>query len=357
MSSQFNDVGGVLSGIRSFFYSNVVGYVGLDAESFNNTVESFDPVIMQFIREGGTNRLFWFTAKKERTVEAYAMDDAASISHSTTLSTISTLSTANSSYDQDASSASSGSTTSSAAAVQSIVVTSDKLHSLSRYNCVYFIRDPEDLCLITEKNICDKVFVGSIRGNENGETDVLETLHEDLKHLFFPALEERTDYGELTESQPGWKPSNVTEISDFIQKSHQYQNQLKRISDNMKQTVTLTKPTRRFCIDFNHKAFGKAAQKREVIECYEVTLYHWIREVKKLLSQGMLPAIESGSAADNMAKFGDDSGPELELEYWKKRTAQLNHITDNLQFKGNKIVVGVLMMAGARTQQVCYYVL
>ena len=337
-------------------------------ESFSNgdsRAEPFDLAISEFIKAGGCKRLLWYIVREKQLLNEVQKeskidnDDALSNAQSS-MSTASAGGASVMSKLNDDDSRESHSTTSSAAAQQRIIVSTDQLHTLEQYNCVYFLRDPSDPSPITEENISARVVCGMIReskaapsfGNQLTTLDLLGSLTSTLERIVIPMLKSKTDYGDLTRFVPNEDATKVAEVASFLAKVEQFRAAIASTVDSLQLTVSLQKPTRRFCIDFNSKSFQKAGMKREVVECYESTVNVWMKRISKVLTQGTLDAPLVDASATDHSNFGDDDGPDVELEFWKKRTTLLNHITDNLQLKANKTILGVLMAAGTRAAQV-----
>ena len=352
--------------VRRFFQTNVGQRLGLDIENFVNgegRAEPCDLAVSEFIKQGGSWRLLWYIVREKQLLtevqkESKLDNDDALSNAQSSMSTASAGGASVSSKTADYDSAASQSTTSSTAQQQRMIVSTDQLHSLEQYNCVYFLRDLADPSPISEADVCSRVTCGVIRegrvqmpGAVTVSLDMLGTLTENIRHLYMPVLKSKNDFGELTSYLPGRSVASVPEVTAFLAKVEQFRVGMQFIIDSLAHTVPLQKPMRRFCIDFNAKSFAKAGMKREVVECYEATVGLWIKKVARVLSQGVqdVPAVEPSQEPSH---FGDDDGPDVELEFWNKRTTLLNHITDNLQLKANKVIIGVLHAAGARSAPV-----
>jgi dynein heavy chain len=74
-----------------------------------------------------------------------------------------------------------------------------------------------------------------------------------------------------------------------------------------------------FRISDDPKSIQAAANKPQVIECFEQTLYDWCRQIELILA-----------ASEQVRSESDDVGPSAELEHWKSRMAKFNSISDQL---------------------------
>eukprot|EP01063_Lacrimia_lanifica_P013617 TRINITY_DN20252_c0_g1_i1.p1 TRINITY_DN20252_c0_g1~~TRINITY_DN20252_c0_g1_i1.p1 ORF type:complete len:4669 (+),score=1741.83 TRINITY_DN20252_c0_g1_i1:139-14145(+) len=358
-----------LPALRQYFQAHVTHHLGIDVETFYNAESRADPfelAITDFIKEGGAKKLLWYTVREKQLLTA--MQQEQRMENEDTLSNAqSSMSTASAggasvmSKIEDADSEDSQSTTSSAAAQQRVIVSTDQLHTLDQYNCVYFVRDSEnDPSPITEKDIHYRVFCGRFVESEPGcvtnqTLDLIGSLTNIIGRFMLPMLRSKGDFGDLTTLRPNVPAAKVDEVVHFVSKTERFRESLTSVVESLKATLTLSKPTRRFCIEFNLKSFAKAGMKREVVECYEATVYNWIRQIEKVLAVGFedpVAAQEGTTGTGEYASFDDDDGPDVELDLWKKRTTLLNHLTDALQTRPNRTILGVLTAAGPRAQQV-----
>eukprot|EP00756_Hemistasia_phaeocysticola_P023814 Hpha_TRINITY_DN15915_c5_g14::TRINITY_DN15915_c5_g14_i1::g.73298::m.73298/K10408/DNAH; dynein heavy chain, axonemal len=403
----------VASQVRQWMYRRVVQMMGLEADFVKEVGDLHEGPISTFCRENGAPRLMWFclhpaldtTAaealkSEEEAKQQDGRDDdlmsRASFAFSTASASFSVASS-RTRMDDDSNSNSSG----TSSLDEQVIVSCDRMYPLTHYSCVYFLRTdpPEESPRLTVDNVHTKVIVGRIAPRERGSNpELLTSLLERLDNVFFPSLACRNRFGELTtplfqackkQEVPSKSPprghqrsfgdapvtslldhpaGKIPEIKEFVRQCVEYRTNVYDVSSSMKLTIMLAKPTRRFDIDFQQRAMHKASQKREVVQTYEHAVSQWRDQVERLLAQGMAsmpsratrttcalaPIPGSGHPAGEDArkgKYGDDDGPDSELLFWKVRQTQLNHVLDQLQSKANKVVIGVLHMAGPRAAQ------
>eukprot|EP00659_Diplonema_papillatum_P023031 gene23031-35293_t len=335
-------------GIRGFFVSHVMQLLEGDFDQLSSGAEPFEMAMHDFTRENGCSRLLWYVLR-ERAGSVVQQEEAvkdndetmstAQSQHSTHSLAVSTASTSMTETQKDEDSDNSKSTTSSAALQRRMIVTTEGLHSLSRYNCVYFLRDPADSAAITESDIALRVYCGHMK-DESTCPDVLQHFVSLVDTLYGPSISARTRFGELSAVAPaGVTAGSVPEVAQLMAKIEHYKTVVGNASAALRVTTTLQRPTRRFIIEYNQKAFQKASVKREVVECYEATVFAWIAQIKQMVAHGIHEYCAASDPTGLSTFLDDNAGPDVELEFWKKRTTQLSRITDDLQTKPNRTIL------------------
>eukprot|EP01062_Namystynia_karyoxenos_P079539 TRINITY_DN8407_c0_g1_i1.p1 TRINITY_DN8407_c0_g1~~TRINITY_DN8407_c0_g1_i1.p1 ORF type:complete len:4892 (+),score=1969.11 TRINITY_DN8407_c0_g1_i1:217-14892(+) len=409
-------------GVLQWILRHVEQQLGLDPDLVRDAGDACDMALGRFAK-GESERLLWFaqhpaldTASdaggaagadadyQSRQTGVQQDDDAISrVSQAiSTTSMVSMTSSKQSGHDDD-SQASSHTSDPESSVQEAVLASCDRVFSLLNFSCVYFLRtdlhglDPDqDPPPLTAHNIHSIVVVGRIAPASAGAyPDLLGSLLERLDVIFYPAIASCPQFGELTSQQqlnqqaaaqegvphrrahhmlgdipatvaPEPNPSlAIPEVAHFVKECCNFRTGVFDCASGVSQTVNLARPLRRFDIDFSQKAMLRAAQKREVVQCYEHVVDQWKHQIDKALSRGITampsralrtvsplsPIPSTGHPAGEAAQqgiYGDDDGPDSELLFWKVRMTQLNHITDQLNSKPNKTIIGVLNLAGPR---------
>lgn len=289
-------------------------------------------ILDQFFKSGGPCKIFWFENTKEGNEETTDFDDSATVKSgysSYTMQTSLTQTTKDSHGDltvnMDALSATRSPRFEDAAAAVALTIDPSKLALKENAIIAYFLKR-DSKTAITAKNIDDMTF-----GIINGSAGILEDVRKKLELYLVPQLRQQTNWGELSKAQTA---EAQKEVREFLEQVDRFSATITEAIQSLKGSVLLDAPKKNFNIESKSKSYQKAAQRQEVVSSFEETVEDWCKQIEVLL--GEVTAVREEN---------DESGPSVELEYWKARMAKFNSITDQLRGKKCKTVLGVLKYA------------
>ncbi|GBG77441.1 hypothetical protein CBR_g23890 [Chara braunii] len=190
-----------------------------------------------------------------------------------------------------------------------------------RGKAVFFIRTAEKE--VNEKTIKQDVVVGEVC---RAPLEGLRTL---MMDLFLPVLREQLAWGKSTEEN----------VHEFLANVTKFGFALNEAVNSLHGGVELKKADKKWLefVELKPSSFTKAAADSEILDHVEQVLDDWCTQTEKLLSEGEMARKEP-----------DDVGPDTELEFWRRRLAKLNSITEQLKSKECKLVLGVTQAARSK---------
>eukprot|EP00887_Chlorella_sp_A99_P001633 scaffold8.g1633.t1 len=154
---------------------------------------------------------------------------------------------------------------------------------------------------------------------------VLANLQALVADLYLPLLEESQDLASA--AVQGAK-------QEFVQSATKLAAVLQEAASSLGSSAGLAPPEPALLAALDprggSRAFAKAAADAELAPRFTALLGQWCDAVEGLLSEGLAGV-----------KGADEAGPELELQFWRRRMMVLNSITEQLQGVGARAVVGV----------------
>jgi dynein heavy chain len=164
------------------------------------------------------------------------------------------------------------------------------------------------------------VVMGEIASN------ALESFHIVIEELFKPALESHKEWGLCTEES----------VKDYLTQISKFSSLLAEAVSSLSGGTEIAMPDKKYDqIAATQSAFAKAAVDNELVSHFESVVDHWIQQTASLLDEKQPPG-----KAD-----ADDSGPDTEFDFWRKRMAKFNHVAEQLKKPEARVVVGVLTTA------------
>ena len=189
--------------------------------------------------------------------------------------------------------------------------------------CIYFVRRVHSVLPDTRTPDLD-MSCGEVTA------DILESFHQTLHSAFLPLLE-----GGLQD----WGKSTEENTNEYLSAATRFDEMIADAVSSLSGGIELQKPETRFMIDSKQQAYHQAAQDPEVLAVYENVMKAWCVQCDELLAE---------SAVDE--EVADESGPDTEFEFWRKRMAKFNSVVEQLKTRECKIVLGVVGQIGTKSQ-------
>eukprot|EP00462_Mataza_sp_D1_P017376 CAMPEP_0175163132 /NCGR_PEP_ID=MMETSP0087-20121206/25561_1 /TAXON_ID=136419 /ORGANISM="Unknown Unknown, Strain D1" /LENGTH=4572 /DNA_ID=CAMNT_0016451765 /DNA_START=103 /DNA_END=13822 /DNA_ORIENTATION=+ len=184
--------------------------------------------------------------------------------------------------------------------------------------CVYFLRNsPKPIK--KDVNHDGTVVFGEI------SSQILESLQQTLAGLYGPLVTNNPTWGKIT------KGSDRQTFMDQLLKFH---DGLKKKIANLRGDVELKLPGPGFDdVEQKPAAYAKAAKNPDLISHFKGVVSSWCDVISKYMAddKSVIPM-----------KPTDDSGPDVEIEYWSRRMLTLISVTEQLKSKQARVVTGVL---------------
>ena len=157
-------------------------------------------------------------------------------------------------------------------------------------------------------------------------SNALETFHIVVEDLFKPALESHKDWGLCTDES----------VKDYVLQLSKFSALLTEAVSSLSGGTEIAMPDKRYDqIATTQSAFAKAAVDNDLVSHFESVVDRWIQQTATLLEEKQPPG-----KAD-----ADDSGPDTEFDFWRKRMAKFNHVAEQLKKPEARVVIGVLTTA------------
>ncbi|KAL0234370.1 hypothetical protein PCE1_001406 [Barthelona sp. PCE] len=165
-------------------------------------------------------------------------------------------------------------------------------------------------------NVTRDILVGSLT------TDSLSDMISLLQNVYIPALSNNENWGAIRDEQ------KKTFLSSFDRFALALTENFNCVSEG----VDLPLPQ---MYDLHTTSnFNEAAANPEIVRVFEQSVEEWTRIVQRILAESNQVRSESS-----------DTGPQVELEFWKKRMATFNSITEQLKRDTFKTILNVLHVA------------
>jgi len=184
--------------------------------------------------------------------------------------------------------------------------------------CFYLLRDSNRA--INIRNYQDTtVLCGEVTA------DILQTFESTLSQVFHPLLQRQDEWGLIKQQ---------TTKQAFLEHMSKYDADLNRKIQNLSGDVELRNPSSKYDnIEQKPAAYAKAAKDSAILEHFTEIVTSWCDVITKYLEDD-----RSNIPLDK----DDNSGPDVEIEYWSRRLLTLISITEQLKTKPNRVVTGVL---------------
>ena len=188
--------------------------------------------------------------------------------------------------------------------------------------CVYFIRlTNRD---ITADTVDRDIAFGSIEGGALKATLLL------LEEVYSPLLLDMKTWGQASGQEQTEFAASVVKCID---KLHDAVSGLETV-------IELAKPDHQYEIEPKQIAITRAAQDEALVHHYEEVVDTWTAQIEPVLAE-----------IEQVRSISDDEGPSTELDYWKRRFAKFNSISEQLKGKEMK-VVQLVLSAAARNKAI-----
>lgn len=212
------------------------------------------------------------------------------------------------------------------------------------------------------ERLAQDVAVGVVRGT------ALDTFRALVTNLYHPVLCNQQDWGKLS------GPEHAGNTEEFLVGVGRFGAVLSEAVSSLTASVELAKPAARYVesIDLKPQAFNRAAADPECCNHMDETLERWVEDTLAMLDESQggessdvgkensqdvggngapAAAVPAGKKVGSTKKKSDDAGPDTELEYWRNRMSRLNSVTEQLNSKPCRLVLGVTMAARSKSHR------
>jgi dynein heavy chain len=205
-----------------------------------------------------------------------------------------------------------------------ISLNDDKLSS----KCAYFVRLNQGKKTVKQTVAHDsQVLFGEV------SKDILHGFQQVLQNLYNPMLQAQPEWG-LIKSDKKQQP--------FLGVIGTFQEDLKHTIANLRGDVELRVPEAPHDkIEQKPAAYARAAKDPVVLKHFQDIVTSWCDQITKYMNNDK--SKEPIDAKQN-------SGPEVEIEYWSRRMLTLISITEQLKTKPSRVVTGVLKARALRSE-------
>ncbi|RMC15911.1 hypothetical protein DUI87_08116 [Hirundo rustica rustica] len=193
--------------------------------------------------------------------------------------------------------------------------------------CIFFIRTSFSKH-VTAENIYQEVNFNMM---DIGRDGLLKSVEQLMSEIFIPALQ-TMDHGWI-------EPQRVPNIKqDFLRALEAFVSVLSGTQQSLLEKVSLKK-----CETYDLETlrgpsdYLMVANSLEALEKIEICMKEWTKQIEQVLAEN-----------DQLRKEGDDLGPRVELDYWKKKLSKFNYLMEQLKSPDVKAVLGVLTAAKSR---------
>lgn len=193
--------------------------------------------------------------------------------------------------------------------------------------CLYFLRDTNKP-VVTKVGQDHTVLAGEIT------QDILQTFQATLQNVYGPLLSKQNEWGAIKREK---------ERKQFLDHLSKFDQELQRKIANLRGDVELRTPTAPFDkIEQKPASYAKAAKDKQVLDHFQDIVASWCEQITKYMEddQSNTPLLAV-----------NETGPDVEIEYWCRRMLTLISITEQLKSKPNRVVTGVLKARALRNDE------
>ena len=183
---------------------------------------------------------------------------------------------------------------------------------------MYFLRDtnkPVKTAVATDESVvCGEL-----------SSELLTTYESTISEVYVPLLETQKEWGCIKGDK---------QKSSFLKQTNKFVENLRKKINNLRGDLELNTPSAPFDeIEQKPSAYTAAAEDKPTVEHFVGIVESWINSISTYIAND--PSNTPMEAKDN-------SGPDVEIEYWQRRMLTLISITEQLKLKDNRVVTGVL---------------
>jgi len=194
--------------------------------------------------------------------------------------------------------------------------------------CLYFIRDSGAKAVNVKVGQDHTVLAGELTA------DILNTFQTTLEQVYKPLLKQQPTWGEIKREK---------ERKYFLDHLSKFEEELKRKIANLRGDVELRTPAPPFDkIEQKPASYAKAAKDKAVLTHFQDIVTSWCEQITKYLEDDQ---------SNTPIQPNNESGPDVEIEYWCRRMLTLISITEQLKSKPNRVVTGVLKARALRNDE------